>query len=123
MKGAPMPRLFPLVTTLGSDHDHAWTSSAPSQEKNLYKLLGWRQMLLRGKAPAKLHSLIASLDAKYAKSTARKGEGKREPSVAPEEPTDEQFEAARARLENGGATHNVEATASQPATKKGKKKR
>ncbi|KAL3136534.1 hypothetical protein ABBQ38_005783 [Trebouxia sp. C0009 RCD-2024] len=78
---------------------------------------------IRGKAPAKLDSLIASLDAKYAKSTARKGKGKREPSVAPEEPTAEQFEAARARLENGGATHNVEATASLPATKKGKRKR
>ena len=49
----------------------------------------------RGKAPAKLDSLIASLDAKYVKSTARKGKGKREPSVAPEEPSDEQFEAAR----------------------------
>ena len=49
----------------------------------------------RGKAPAKLDSLIASLDAKYVKSTARKGKGKREPSLAPEEPSDEQFEAAR----------------------------
>lgn len=49
----------------------------------------------RGKAPAKLDNLIASLDAKYVKSTARKGKGKREPSVAPEEPTAEQFEAAR----------------------------
>ncbi|KAL3147166.1 hypothetical protein ABBQ32_002672 [Trebouxia sp. C0010 RCD-2024] len=78
---------------------------------------------IRGKAPAKLDNLIASLDAKYVKSTARKGKGKREPSVAPEEPTAEQFEAARARLENRGATHNVEAMASQPAAKKGKRKR
>lgn len=45
--------------------------------------------------PGKLDSLVASLDAKYVKSTARKGKGKGEPSVAPEELTDEQYEAAR----------------------------
>ena len=42
-----------------------------------------------------MDGLIASLEAKYNKSTARKGKGKREPSVAPDEPSDEQFEAAR----------------------------
>ena len=49
----------------------------------------------RGKAPAQMDGLIASLEAKYSKSTARKGRGKREPSVAPEEPSEEQFAAAR----------------------------
>lgn len=42
-----------------------------------------------------MDGLIASLEAKYIKSTARMGKGKREPSVAPGEPSDEQFEAAR----------------------------
>lgn len=49
----------------------------------------------RGKAPAKMDGLIASLEAKYSKSTARKGKGKREPSVDPGEPSAAQFEAAR----------------------------
>ena len=39
--------------------------------------------------------LIASLEAKYSKSSARKTKGKREPSVAAEEPSEEQFAAAR----------------------------
>ena len=42
-----------------------------------------------------MDDLITSLEAKYSKSTSRKGKGKREPSVAPSEPSDEQFEAAR----------------------------
>ena len=42
-----------------------------------------------------MDGLIASLEAKYNKSTARKGKGKREPSMAPGEPSDEQFAAAR----------------------------
>ena len=42
-----------------------------------------------------MDGLIASLEAKYSKSTACKGKGKREPSVAPDEPSDEQFAAAR----------------------------
>jgi hypothetical protein len=42
-----------------------------------------------------MNGLIASLEAKYSKSSARKGKGKREPSVAAEEPSEEQFAAAR----------------------------
>lgn len=42
-----------------------------------------------------MDGLIASLEAKYNNSTARKGKSKREPTVAPNEPSDEQFEAAR----------------------------
>ena len=42
-----------------------------------------------------MDGLIASLEAKYSKSTAQKGKGKREPSVAPDEPSEEQFAAAR----------------------------
>ena len=42
-----------------------------------------------------MNGLIASLEAKYSKSSARKGKGKREPSVATEEPSEEQFAAAR----------------------------
>jgi len=42
-----------------------------------------------------MNGLIASLEAKYSKSSACKGKGKREPSVAPEEPSEEQFAAAR----------------------------
>ncbi len=49
----------------------------------------------RGKAPTQMNGLIASLEAKYSKSSARKGKGKREPSVAAEEPSEEQFAAAR----------------------------
>ena len=42
-----------------------------------------------------MDGLIASLEAKCNKSTGRNGKSKREPSVAPGEPSDEQFEAAR----------------------------
>ena len=42
-----------------------------------------------------MDGLIASLEAKYSKSTARKGKGKREASVAPDEPSEEEFAAAR----------------------------
>ncbi len=42
-----------------------------------------------------MNGLIASLEAKYSKSSARKGKGKSEPSVAAEEPSEEQFAAAR----------------------------
>ncbi|DBA80045.1 TPA: hypothetical protein ACH3X2_007538 [Trebouxia sp. C0005] len=78
---------------------------------------------IRGKAPTQMNGLIASLEAKYSKSSARKGKGKREPSVATEEPSEEQFAAARARLENDHAAANGEATTSQPSPKKLKRKR
>ena len=42
-----------------------------------------------------MDGLIASLEAKYSKSTARKGKGKTEGSVAPDEPSEEEFAAAR----------------------------
>ena len=42
-----------------------------------------------------MDGLIASLEAKYSKSTAHKGKGKRAPSVDPDEPSDAQFDAAR----------------------------
>ena len=45
-----------------------------------------------------MNGLIASLEAKYSKSTANQGKGKREPSVAPEEPSEEQFAAARSEI-------------------------
>lgn len=57
----------------------------------------------RGKAPAKMDGLIASLEAKYDMSTARKGKGRRKPSVAPGEPSDEQYEAARYAAQMNGS--------------------
>ena len=45
-----------------------------------------------------MHGLIVSLEAKYSKRTAHQGKGKREPSVAPDEPSEEQFAAARSGL-------------------------
>ena len=42
-----------------------------------------------------MNGLIASLEAKYDKGASRRGKGKREPSVAPEEPSEEEFAAAR----------------------------
>ncbi len=52
-----------------------------------------------------MNGLIASLEAKYSKSSAGKGKGKREPSVATEEPSEEQFAAAR--LVFGSLSHVV----------------
>lgn len=78
---------------------------------------------IRGNAPAQMDGLIASLEAKYSKSTARKGKGKTEGSVAPDEPSEEEFAAARARLENDGMAANTETAPSSPTVKRLKRKR